>query len=204
MKYGIFELMLAAVIISFVGFAIENTWLMFTKGYMDNRNMTLPFLLGYGVLMVFFYLLFGTPSELRFENPENRFTSGEIYFVLAFLTVSAGEILLGMLTEKYIGIVYWNYSWIPLHLTKYTSLPTSLGFASIIELFMTYCFPPIMNAISILPESLLPPVAIILFSALCTDTVHSFWKMYTNHDLYCRWKLNMPRNGLANILQTGQ
>ena len=88
MKYGIFELMLAAVVISFVGFAIENTWLLLTKGYMDNRNMTLPFLLGYGVLMVDFYLMFGTPSDVHVPIVSDRFTDNEIYFVLAFFTVS--------------------------------------------------------------------------------------------------------------------
>ena len=80
MKYGIFELMLAAVVISFVGFAIENTWLLLTKGYMDNRNMTLPFLLGYGILMVDFYLMFGTPSDVNLPIVSDRFTDREIYF----------------------------------------------------------------------------------------------------------------------------
>lgn len=200
MKYGIFELMLAAVVISFVGFAIENTWLLLTKGYMDNRNMTLPFLLGYGILMVDFYLMFGTPSDVHLPIVSDRFTDREIYFVLAFFTVSIGEIMLGTATEKATGVIYWDYSWIPMHLTRYTSLPTSLGFAYIIENFMTYCFPEIMGAITLLPAEIIPPAAVILFTALSIDTLHGFWKMYSCHSLYCLWKIKRPKLDLRALI----
>ena len=193
MQYG-FKLMLLSVIISFLGFVTENLWLLFTKGYIDNRSMILPFLSGYGILVIGFYLLFGTPAEMRFEISDNQLSNDVVYYLLAFLTVSVGEILLGSFVEKAIGIIYWDYSWIPFHLTRYTSLPTSLGFALIIMLFMKYCFTPIMNWLSLVPDTLLFPSAFFLFGFTCLDTLHSFAVMYKTHNLYCLWRITLAHD----------
>ena len=185
MEYDIFKLMFISVIISFLGYATENIWLLFTKGYMDNRNTVLPFLSGYGLSVVVFYLLVGTPSETHFDV---------IYYVQAVITVGIGEILLGTFVEKYIGVVYWNYSWIPLHLTKYTSLPTSLGFAMITMLFMRYCFDPIMDTLALIPRDLLCPASVFLFVLINLDTLHGFMEMRKNHKQYSLWKIELPRS----------
>lgn len=60
----IMALGLVIAVVSFLGFAVENIWLAITKGYIDNRNMCLPFLLGYGLAVAVIYLLFGTPKKL--------------------------------------------------------------------------------------------------------------------------------------------
>lgn len=190
----IYKLIFLSVIISFLGFVTENLWLLVTKGYMDNRNMILPFLSGYGILVVGFYLLFGTPTEMHVDLPGNRLSDLELFFILTFFTVSLGEIVLGMFAEKILGIIYWDYSWIPLHFTRYTSLPTSIGFTCIIVLFMKYCFTPIMDSLSLLPESVLGPVASIMFVIICLDTLHSFWMMHASHSLYSLWRIDLPHN----------
>ena len=46
LTYSIPCIILMATVVSFLGFVVENVWLAFTKGYIDNRNMALPFLLG--------------------------------------------------------------------------------------------------------------------------------------------------------------
>jgi uncharacterized membrane protein len=107
--------------------------------------------------------------------------------------VSIGELLLGIFTEKFVGIIYWDYSWIPFHMTRYTSLPTSLGFACIIYFFMNHCFTPIMNLLSLLPDALLGPIAVILFTITCADNLYCYWIMYRTHDLYCRWRIHLFR-----------
>ena len=42
-------LMIMIAIISFLGFLLENAWLAIRKGFIDNRNMFAPFLVGYGL-----------------------------------------------------------------------------------------------------------------------------------------------------------
>ncbi len=196
----IFRLMFLAVIISFLGFVTENVWLLITKGFIDNRNMILPFLSGYGILVVGFYLLFGTPEDMRMDFPGSRLSDLGMYYLLAFTTVSIGEIVLGTFAEKYIGIIYWDYSWIPFHLTRYTSVPTSLGFACIIVFFMKYCFTPIMERISHVPDTLLCPIAFFLFAVICLDTLHSFGVMHDKHTLYSLWRIDIPRNIVDHTL----
>ena len=61
MKYDIYSLGIMVAVISFLGFSLENLWLSLTKGFIDNRNMNAPFLMGYGLLVVGMYLLLGTP-----------------------------------------------------------------------------------------------------------------------------------------------
>ena len=136
MKYDIYSLGIMVAVISFLGFSLENLWLSLTKGFIDNRNMNAPFLMGYGLLVVGMYLLLGTPENMALAEmvPVDR-SKGEkffVYFLCAFAVVTVGELILGHLMEKICGIQYWNYNWIPLHITQYTSIPTSIGFAAII------------------------------------------------------------------------
>ena len=59
MKYTYYQLGIMAAVVSFLGFVVENIWLAMTKGYINNRNMNAPFLLGYGLLILFMYAVFG-------------------------------------------------------------------------------------------------------------------------------------------------
>lgn len=47
--YSIYVWLIIIIICSFIGWIIENLWIMLRFGYFDNRNMFLPFLLGYGM-----------------------------------------------------------------------------------------------------------------------------------------------------------
>ena len=149
MKYKWYKIGVLMIIVSFMGFAVENIWLALTKGYMNNRNMELPFLLGYGMAMVAVYILFGIPSDMKFLTKYpvkvSRLAKFLLYFLCVMVCISIGEIILGMVTEKFCNIEYWNYSLIPLHITKYTSVPTSMGFAAMVTLFMEKVFPFLMD-----------------------------------------------------------
>ena len=126
-------LILVIVVVSFLGFCVENVFISFSHGFVDNRNMVLPFLFGYGLSILAYYHLFGTPDNPLYFSKEFSFPCSNlatIYcFIVAFLGVSIGEIILGYLTEWSVGIIWWNYSAIPLHITRYTSVPTSFCFA---------------------------------------------------------------------------
>ena len=92
-SYPLPELFAMAALVSLLGFLTENTWMLVRSGFIDNRNMNLPFLLGYGLAVVGMYLLIGTPKKGHFV----------LYFTLVFLFVSLGEILLGFTVEKVCG-----------------------------------------------------------------------------------------------------
>lgn len=191
-SYSLTSIGIMAAVISFLGFVLENIWLAFTKGYIDNRNMTMPFLYGYGMAVISIYAVFGTPQAMvlagRFPVEEH---SVLIYFIAVFFAVSVGEITLGFAVEKLCGFEYWNYSRLPLHITKYTSVFTSLGFAAIITLFMRYAFCPIMDLISRLeplPETI---AALVLTAVLSADFVVSFYRMHKSRSLNERWRISI-------------
>ena len=97
MKYTYYQLGIMAAVVSFLGFVVENIWLAMTKGYINNRNMNAPFLLGYGLLILFMYAVFGTPAALRmFTKEKVRWKRYLVYFLCSFAVVCVGEIVLGI------------------------------------------------------------------------------------------------------------
>ena len=189
------SLILVIVVVSFMGFCVENVFIGLSHGFIDNRNMILPFLLGYGLSIFAFYHLFGTPGEpLYFKekiNFKTKWGSTLYCFLIAFLGVSIGEILVGYATEWLCGIIWWNYTAIPLHLTRYTSVPTSLGFALLITIFMKYCFTPLMNAFSKIHSKVLSSVAVALIIILSIDTLNSAIYMFRMNNTLHLWKIEV-------------
>lgn len=195
MKYSIFYLWIVVALVSFLGFVVENIWLAVTKGYINNRNMHAPFLLGYGMMVIFLFFAMGTPDEMAqwgiFKWIETKWMRYIIYFSGSFILVSIGEILLGTIVEKLCGIEYWNYSGLPMNITKYTSVPTSLGYALMITFFMGKCFTPLMERLTRLDSLGLRAVSTILMAVMALDFFYSFHQMVLSKDFYLRWKIKL-------------
>ncbi len=191
------------ITVSFLGFWVENLWLAMTKGYMDNRNMRLPFLLGYGLAMVAIWGIFGTPQNLRFFSTPISIPSAAvrilIYFVLVSVCVALGEIALGTFVEKTCGIVWWNYTRLPMHITKYTSVPTTCAFGTLITVFMSCLFIPLCERFSAMPPSRLYTCATGLMLLLVGDFLHSAWDMYKNRCLSQRWMIDLSHTRLHQL-----
>lgn len=183
------------IIVSFMGFAVENIWLAVTKGYINNRNMNLPFLLGYGLAMVAIYILFGIPSEMkilnRFPVKASRLMKYLLYFLCVMICISIGEIILGMVTEKFCHIEYWNYSLIPLHITKYTSVPTSMGFAAMVTLFMEKAFPLLMDKLGGMDTRAICIVVCILLVMMTADFIICYGHMIKTQNFYEKWRITL-------------
>lgn len=197
-KYNIFALILVMVVVSLIGFCVENVFISFSVGYMNNRNMVLPFLWGYGLGILALLLLFGTPDAPRFISKELNFASpiGGIvyYFCVSFVCVSLGEMILGHLIEYTCDIIWWDYTRLPLSITKYTSVPTSLGFASLITVFMKHCFEPLISAFSRMNPQALRVLAICFVVALSIDMLNSLLYMITNHNTLEIWRITFSNN----------
>lgn len=177
-------------IISFIGFCVEDIWMVFRHGILDNRNMYLPFLLGYGLLVLAIYYIFGTPkkifNKIEIKSPLNYI----VYFLICSLVVSVGELLLGITVEKLLGYSYWNYSTIPLHITKYTSIPTSLGFGIIITLFMDFVYDPLRRKINKVSNKIPLILVIIIAIVLLVDLIWGFRMMWINNGRNIVWLIN--------------
>lgn len=193
MKYDIYSWIIMIAVISFLGFILENVWLAFTKGFIDNRNMSAPFLLGYGLFVVAIYFVIGTPQNFILSGKllikKHKIIKYIAYFLIAIIIVSVGEMLLGIFVEKFLGFEYWNYSKIPFHITKYTSIPTSIGFAFVILFFMGVCFNPILIAIAKIKRLSKIFLGILLALIMTIDFFKSFYKMYKTKSLNEKWRI---------------
>ena len=193
-------------LISFLGFCVEDLWLSVTKGYMDNRNMIFPFLLGYGLAMGAIYLLFGTPDKMTFLGRELPVANVKIrsllYFLAVFLCVSAGEILVGKTVELTCHFCWWDYSWIPLHITRYTSVPTSLGFAALIYLFMDKLFVPIYRYFLSWDQKFLKIAATVLMAVMAGDFLRSGVLMLVHQTTQKRWVINTAGHALYQLVHS--
>ncbi len=184
---GIYSLMQMLVLTSFIGFLVEDTFKIFKNGYFDNRFMFLPFLLGYGFFAVLIGVLAGTPKnilpllkrDIKIRAPFNYI----VYFLAMAVLVSAGELALGFTVEWVAGFYYWDYTNIPLNFTRYTSLPTSLGFGFIITLFMSVVYQPLMNFFETrLKSKAWRGVTVVLTALLVVDFIASFAVMIITGD----------------------
>lgn len=193
------SLCVMAAAVSFLGFLLENLWLFFARGVIDNRNMRAPFLYGYGIGIVLLYLLAGTPSRfmpfVRRGEDGKRIPEGYrylLYFLLSFAAVTVSELSLGFAFELVMGFDYWDYSALPLNITKYSSVFTSLGFGIVITLFMEFGFSRLLDLFLRLPYRMSRLMAVALSAVLSADLVFSFYEMYSSGGLNILWQIRLP------------
>lgn len=189
-------LIMIIIIVSFFGFCIENIFTAYAGGIINNRNMVLPFLLGYGLAILAFYSAVGTPNEPRFFKKELHLSSfwGFIYyFVIAFLGVCVAEIVIGFAVQWSCGIIWWDYTALPLHITRYTSVPTSTIFALLITVFMKCFFNPLLRGLGKMNPRALGILSISLLVLLSVDFIHSGIYMFKNRELMHLWKVEFDK-----------
>jgi len=188
-------LCMVAVLVSFLGFIVENLWLAVTKGYMDNRNMCFPFLVGYGIAMLLIFGIFGTPKKLWLFGKsilvKNRLLKVVLYFAGVLLCVCVGEILLGTFVEKTCHFYWWDYSKIPLHITRYTSIPTSAMFSAAITFFMDVVLKPLYQYFQRWNGGVLKVVVVILVVVMMSDFLYNAYKMYKAQGMVRRWRIGL-------------
>ncbi|MBO5096686.1 MAG: putative ABC transporter permease [Agathobacter sp.] len=197
MKKRTYALCMIIAIVSFLGFLVENIWCAFTKGYVDNRSMFFPFLIGYGIAIILIYLILGTPEELRFlkhrVHIESKMVRIVLYLIGVMLCVSIGEILLGKLVEHVCGFQWWNYSKLPLHITQYTSIPTSFAFGVLITTFMNFFFEPLIVFFEGWNDTVLKVTATILMVIMVGDFLYAAYKMIKTQGPLIRWRLFLKK-----------
>lgn len=204
-KHNIYAYMMVGVLVSFLGFCFEDLWLAVSQQYMDNRNMGLPFLLGYGLAILAIFALFGTPRELRFlkwkMNVSRLWVRRLIYFFIAAACVTVGELVLGNFVEMTSGFAWWDYRMIPLHITRYTALPTSAVFGGMILLFMDFLFIPIYRFFCRWNPVVLRIVAVGMSLILLADYSYHMVLMYIEGHGARRWRINLLARSAAKLLR---
>ncbi len=191
------------ILVSLLGFMVENVWLALRYGSMDNRNMHLPFLLGYGLAIVAIYFCFGTPDRPRLFHltldTGRTWLNMLVYFLITCACVMIGECLLGTLVERTTGIVWWNYTSIPGNITKYTSIPTTIGFGALITTFMRFFFLPLYQYFYTLDAGWFHLCITVLMVLLSLDLCYSALRMYRTRSLMTLWRIHLPSKAVGAL-----
>ena len=90
-------------------------------------------------------------------------------FLAAFVLILFGEMSVGLLFDKCFGVQAWDYRNIPLHITRYTSIPTTFGFTTGITLLMHFVFRPVVAFFERLPRKLCFWLALIFGVLIAAD-----------------------------------
>lgn len=198
-------LLMILVIASILGYMTENIWVGLRFGYWDNRGMMMPGLLGYGMAIVGLYLILGLPQKpMLFGHEfffENSLQGIVFYYVAAGVLVSVAEIVLGNFVEKHCEIVWWNYTGLPLHIGKYTSVPTSMGFAAMITLFMGCVFPRLYAWVVQIENLSLSILTFALTGLLIMDFGYAARYMIRNKRVNRLWQIEWKGGFAVHKLQ---
>ncbi|MBQ7981114.1 MAG: hypothetical protein IJ305_05840, partial [Oscillospiraceae bacterium] len=138
-----------------------------------------------------------TPSNFRFFGmPCENSVSAQFcaYFILTFILVSLGEMLLGTVIEKTCGLIWWDYTKIPMHITRYTSIPTSFGFTVVIVTFMDCFYEDIMNKLMELDTDKMLIYGIFITAVMTVDLALSMFRMKITGKLMTTWKLDFENH----------
>ncbi len=197
-------LSLVVAVVSLIGFIVENIWLVLRYGEINNRNMHLPFLFGYGLAMLAVYMLFGTSKNPKFIlkalNLKNVYSRRIALYIMAFICVCLGESLIGIIVEKLCGFTWWDYTSVPLNLGKYTSVTTSALFALLILFFMDFIFTPLYNFFISLNPTLLKWLSISLLTIMSLDFINSALYMLVKKKLLKKWRFEFFKKGFIFLI----
>lgn len=95
-----------------------------------------------------------------------------IFLISAFLILSIVEMLAGILIEKVLGIVYWDYSDLPLHIGKYSCVLVSLIWTAYAGILNYFIYPWVKKIIPKIPNV----VTFILIALFLVDVAYSIFE----------------------------
>ena len=128
------------------------------------------------------------------------------------LVISALSFLIQISWLCFIGIKLKNYSLainlctsfialilaIPLHIGKYTSVFTSIGFGMMITIFMNHIFPYLFSRALAVNDVLIESLVYVLFVLLVVDFIHEAKYMIKNKHINKIWKVDIKEKYIVN------
>ena len=173
-----FYVCITGIVFAFLGWCVENITRIVDSGVIDSRFHLMPFISPYG-LIPFAFLAFNSPDDLslfghRFfkeKTKRNRIRSNIACFLLICALVFFGELIVGYIWGEVFGYSLWNYSNIPLHITPYTGVLTTLAFGTGVYLLFRYVYRPLMGLVKKIPYKTAKIISLIVWPLMILDTV---------------------------------
>lgn len=144
--------------------------LAFQKNY-NSSLLNGPWTIVYGVASLIILWIGSKISGLKI----NKFLKFCLFLIICFFALSILEGIAGFLIEKILGIVYWDYSSLPLHLGKYMCVPVSLIW-TIYACILNYLIYPWIKKLIVKIPKIITVVLIFLFFIDIGYTIYEYLK----------------------------
>lgn len=161
------KLFLFFVLGSIFGSFFEEIQWFFHNGSWTSRHDLLigPFSTLYGFGLVLFLIVLGPCNERR----------GVVKtFFYAFLLGGIFEYIAGLLSEKFFGIQFWNYSGMFLDINGKTTIPIMIAWGFMAVLLLKLIYPVFSKWIEKIPYRIGKTISIFLFVFLSFDMFFSY------------------------------
>ncbi|MGN1234363.1 MAG: hypothetical protein ACI4U2_00090 [Christensenellaceae bacterium] len=143
------------IVMAFLGWIVENAARLISIGVWDCRFHLLPFLSPYALIVFAVQIVFGNPDRIapfgrplfHRETPACKICSNLITLAVIYFFVFFGELVVGNLWEILFGVSLWNYSAMPLHVTQYAGLISTLGYGTGVYLLFRFAYTPALKLI---------------------------------------------------------
>jgi len=177
-------LFLTGVVLSFLGWVWETIFSFFLRSPNDRGFLLSPICPIYGFALIFVYLMFGTPSEMRLfgkklflSKPILRYLS---YFLASALLSTVIELITANFFQSLFGIQLWSYAFLTDGICEDIALLPSLFWGLAVTVFMRFLFHPIFQAVGKIKPKLLESLFWALLFLLIIDAVFNFAYLSVN------------------------
>ncbi len=195
-----FYLCVLGIAVAMIGWLVENIFRVIDIGVIDCRFHLLPFISPYGLAVFALHLVIGDPTHFSFfghdmfkeKTLKTQVLSGVFAFLTIFAVVFFGEMGVGAAWDVLFGVELWDYSMYPLHVTQYTSVPTTLAFAAGTWLLFRFAYIPALHFLQKkMPYRVAKILTLTLGVAIVLDTV--FMGIYIGifHESPMYWNLQL-------------
>ncbi len=168
--------------IAHIGWLVENIAKSISSLHVfDSRFHLLPFIWPYSLIILAFHLVLRDPDDIVFfgkrifpkDMKHSKLYSNLLGVCIMCTFVFLGELVVGNVWDIFFGVELWNYSSMPLTVTQYTSIFTTLGYGGGVFLIFKFIYKPILNLIRTKVNYIVAKViCCTLGVAIFLDTLH--------------------------------
>ena len=176
------------ILTAFAGWITENTFKAITDGVIDARFHTLPFISAYAFIPFALHILLGSADTLavfgkrlfKKSTLKSKIASNALTYVICCSMVFLGELGVGLLWDKAFGVMLWDYSEMPLHITKYTG----------VYLLFKFVHTPLLKfAQNKIPFNAAKIIVSTLGTLIMLDMLSLIVQIMFNHEAVMLWRI---------------
>ena len=189
---------LIGILTAFAGWLVENTFKAIVDGIIDARFHVLPCIAAYALVPFALQILLGDIDDLSFfgiklfknKTKRTKLISNITAYVLMCSVVFIGELGIGSLWDKVFGVLLWDYSDTPLHITKYAGVIPTFGFGTGVWLLFKFVHKPLLNLFRKKANYKAATIIVaILGTLMCADLIRLLLHIIIGHNAPMLWRI---------------